>query len=77
MTITNNELQSFWYATVPVDIDLQDDVDLTDFGILAGMWKQTDCNEPNWCDRADVNQSGEVGLPDAAVLAENWLFGLE
>ncbi len=77
LQISYNEPNSFWYAAIPADLDLEDDIDLTDFSILAGMWQENDCAEPSWCDRADVDQSGDVGLSDVKILAENWLVGFE
>jgi len=74
MQITYNEPEnSIWYAAIPGDLDLQDDVDLTDYSLFAEHWGRTDCNEPDWCSRADMDQSGDVGWPDVSIIADNWL----
>jgi len=44
--------------------------------MLAIHWQQTNCDEPNWCSRADINQSGFVDLSDLNIIADNWLAGL-
>lgn len=76
MRVAYNEPVSFWYAAIPGDLDLEDDVDLADFSIFAEHWKESDCTEPNWCGRADMDRSGDVNWPDLDILAENWLTTL-
>ena len=46
-------------------------VDLVDFAYLAKYWGQ-DCDSPA-CDRADVDESGTIDLPDLAAMANDWL----
>ena len=74
--ISYNEPNSFWYAAIPGDLELDDNVGMTDFSIFAQQWQETGCTEPNWCGRADMDQSGDVGWPDLDVLTEDWLTGL-
>jgi len=51
-------------------------VDMTDFGILCGKWLADDCDASNlWCDRADINQSGDVGMEDLAQMVADWVEG--
>lgn len=74
--VTYHEPHSFWYAAIPGDLDLGNDVDLTDYGTFAQQWQHTDCNEPDFCGRADMDQSGNVDYSDLYILTENWLTGL-
>ncbi|GAH61114.1 unnamed protein product, partial [marine sediment metagenome] len=74
--VSYNKPNSFWYAAIPGDLDLENDVDLTDYGTFAIQWRQADCNEPDWCSRADMDQSGNVDYSDLYILTENWLTGL-
>lgn len=71
----NNEPDSLWYAAIPADLDLENDVDLLDFVIFTQKWQETGCNEPDWCGRADMDKSGVVDWLDMDILAENWLAG--
>ena len=56
-----------------VDSDLNEFVDLVDFGIFAEQWKQTSCTADTWCDGQDFDKSGTVDLEDLYYLAVNWL----
>ncbi|MFA5553729.1 MAG: hypothetical protein WCZ89_02150 [Phycisphaerae bacterium] len=55
------------------DFDSNYRVDFADFSILAGYWEQGGCAEPNWCEGADLDKSGEVYIDDLALFAEFWL----
>lgn len=57
--------------------DLTDDcfVDVEDFSFLADYWLRDDCVSPDWCDGADLDTSGAVGLGDLQELAMQWLTG--
>ncbi len=59
------------------DSDIDCDVDLADYAVFAIHWLNQDCTEEDWCDRADINQSGEVDIFDLAIFAEYWLEGTE
>jgi hypothetical protein len=59
------------------DSDIDCDVDFTDYAVLAIHWLNQNCTETDWCDRADIDQSGEVDIFDLAVFADNWLIGAE
>jgi hypothetical protein len=77
MKIAYNEPDnSLWYAAIPADLNLLNDVDLFDYSLFSQRWRETDCNVPDWCSRADIDQSGRVDWPDMDILAENWLRGL-
>ncbi len=46
---------------------------LTDIAMLGLHWFDTGCVDPTWCDRTDFDKSGDVGMDDIIILAENWL----
>jgi hypothetical protein len=48
-------------------------VDMVDFLYLASYWGLDDCNGLAECGRADIDDSGTVGLGDFASLAADWL----
>ena len=50
-------------------------VDNRDFAWLASWWLVGDCDTKNWCGRADLDMSGDVGIEDLQELAEQWLLG--
>jgi hypothetical protein len=59
------------------DLICPDGVTLTDFMWFARNWRHTDCMEANFsCEGADLDSSGAVGFPDLAILAQNWLAGI-
>lgn len=62
------------FATNPPNPDLNGDyfVNFVDFAILADSWLEN-CSEPNWCEGADLDWSGEVNLPDLQILTNSWL----
>lgn len=58
------------------DITGEGVVNLLDYSSLASEWA-SDCNDlNNWCNKADIDRSGEVGITDLLVIAENWLNGV-
>jgi DNA-binding beta-propeller fold protein YncE len=59
------------------DISGSDGVDFEDFVVLAAHWLAADCNEPDWCEGADLDQSGKVDGNDLGVFALSWLAGKE
>jgi hypothetical protein len=61
---------------VASDINRDFYVDFRDFARFAARWLDTGCTGPLWCAGADIDQSSTVGLPDAAIVAEQWLVGL-
>lgn len=56
---------------------LLDGVDFTDYAVFASYWVDHNCVEPDWCEGADLNKSGEVDIFDLKVFTENWLEGAE
>ncbi len=73
LKISYNDPNSFWYAAIPADLQLDNNVNFIDFGIFAQQWNRDDCNQPQWCGRADIDKNGSVDWPDLAILTENWL----
>ena len=59
------------------DFDDDSDVDLRDFADFASKWLRSDCVEPDWCDGADIDMSGDVGVSDLIVVVDKWLDGTE
>jgi formylglycine-generating enzyme required for sulfatase activity len=47
---------------------------MTDYAFFSLQWMNIDCNEPDWCSFADINQDGTVGCDDFALLIENWPY---
>ena len=50
-------------------------VNLEDYRVLAASWMANDCDNPNWCGGADLDRDGSVGLTDALMFADFWLWG--
>lgn len=48
-------------------------VDMVDFAYLSQYWGLDDCNGLDDCGRADIDDSGNVGMPDFAKVAADWL----
>ena len=65
-------------SSVPLPGDLDDDclVNYWDYAIIADQWG-LDCTTPGPsfpdCNGADLDGSGDVGLPDLKIEADNWL----
>ncbi|MHC4741572.1 MAG: hypothetical protein ACYS8Z_06665 [Planctomycetota bacterium] len=57
-----------------VDFDVNGDVNLADYAILAAFWMNQNCGDFNWCNAADLNRSGSVDYRDWAELANYWLI---
>lgn len=51
-------------------------VDMIDIAYLARYWGLDDCNGADDCGRADIDNSGFVGIGDLAAVAEDWLNGI-
>ncbi|MCK5564821.1 MAG: metallophosphoesterase [Planctomycetes bacterium] len=48
--------------------------DLADLARFGSHWLDTDCIAPAWCDKTDLDKSGDVTIGDIVLLAENWLI---
>jgi hypothetical protein len=74
----NNSGSAYVFGQPDTHNDLTGDqrVDFFDFNILASHWLQSDCQSPEWCGGADINQDGSVDFYDLQSLVENWLYGM-
>jgi len=64
-----------FYLVGDISVDCQ--VDFVDFTLFARNWLDTNCEAANnWCEGADIDQNGGVGLTDLAEIIEHWLEGL-
>jgi hypothetical protein len=48
-------------------------VDFYDYAILASHWRETDCNEPSWCQGTDLDIDGNVDFDDLMLFCEYWI----
>jgi len=48
---------------------------LVDLRKFTSYWLNSDCNYPDWCEKADISKNGKVDFDDFARFAENWLEG--
>jgi hypothetical protein len=55
------------------DTEPDGDVDYADTAVLCSRWLDSDCYEPSWCDRADVDFDHDVDFSDFALMVKNWL----
>ncbi len=49
-------------------------VNFEDFAVLAYYWQDYVCEEPDWCEGCDYDESGIVDHDDLRRFAENWLW---
>jgi uncharacterized delta-60 repeat protein len=56
------------------DLDCDNDVDLADFALFAGLWLEADCGV---CGGADLSGDGDVDLEDFAIFGAHCLPGVE
>jgi hypothetical protein len=68
---------SFWWQVPTADFRCPDGVTTVDFARFATQWRRNDCGAVNSdCEWTDLDGSGDVGIPDLAILADQWLSGL-
>jgi len=53
-----------------------DGVDVLDLAYWLNHWLDNECITPNYCNRTDIDKSGQVDLIDYSFLAANWLKGV-
>jgi hypothetical protein len=51
-------------------------VNLFDFSCLAAEWLNWPCEADGWCNNADIDYSGDVGIGDLDALVNMWLQGV-
>lgn len=59
---------------IPGDFEPNGIVDLSDLWYFAARWLNSPCVAPDWCGKADMNQSGTVNLSDFVYLGKYWLW---
>jgi hypothetical protein len=77
-TVDIHDLQifaEFWLWPV-ADVDMNREVNFTDYGMYAGNWLDDTCSAPDWCGGTDFDQSGRVDFGDFAILARYWVEGM-
>ncbi|MHC4336999.1 MAG: hypothetical protein ACYSTG_03480 [Planctomycetota bacterium] len=63
------------FSHVPTrDLNSDEAVNFGDFAIFSSQWYATDCNDPNWCDGADLERDGDVDCNDLGLFVEYWLW---
>ncbi len=65
-------------GTAGYDYKIDGKIDFLDFAKFSSHWMQTDCNDNNnWCDRADLDESGTVDPNDLKIFTQRWLEGTQ
>ena len=63
------------FSHIPTrDLNSDEIVNFGDFAIFSSRWNATDCNDPNWCDGADLDRDGYVDHNDLELFVEYWLW---
>jgi hypothetical protein len=63
------------FSHVPTrDLNSDEVVNFCDYAIFSSQWNATDCNDPNWCDGADLERDGDVDYNDLELFVEYWLW---
>ncbi len=57
------------------DLNFDEKVDFADYAIFALQWHANDCNDPNWCDGADLDRDGDVAYDDLGFFVDYWVGG--
>ena len=58
------------------DLDLDGEVNYSDYAIFVNNWNDSDCNEYCCCYGADLDKNGKVDFVDVKIMADNWLNGV-
>ena len=58
------------------DLVCPDGVNILDLAYWMNHWLEDNCFTPNYCNRADLDNSGHVDLFDYSMLAANWMKGV-
>jgi hypothetical protein len=48
-------------------------VDFMDFAIFASYWQRGTCDDPEWCEGADLDSDGDVDIDDLVFFGKYWL----
>jgi hypothetical protein len=57
------------------DLNRDDVVNMFDFTDFSRKWLHNDCQSDEWCDGADLNIDGQVGVLDLMIFCDHWLTG--
>ena len=68
-----NYILSFYHSPTR-DLSSDGEVDFVDFAIFVSQWQANDCNDPNWCDGADLDRDNNVRFDDLGLFVEYWLW---
>lgn len=60
----------------PTDLTGDCFIDMADLEVLASNWFREDCVAAGWCEGADIDKSGDVGIEDLEAIAAQWLKGI-
>jgi len=71
--ITGEQYERASSLTAMVGSIIHGNIDFNAYAVFADHWMEQNCTEPDWCDTADIDQSGEVDIFDLGILAEYWL----
>jgi hypothetical protein len=75
---TESDLSGYIECCVCGDFDGDGDVDMDDVLIMVANWVMDDCSGFSWCDRTDVDRSGDVDWGDfGSSVSANWQAGVE
>jgi hypothetical protein len=55
------------------DLDKSDQVNFSDFSLLASHWKDSNCIGPGWCNGTDLDETGKVDTNDLMLFTDFWL----
>lgn len=56
------------------DLNSDGNVNSLDYSIFAYQWGADGCNDPNWCDGADLDRDSDVDYNDLDLFTEYWLW---
>ena len=57
-----------------LDYNTDDIVNLYDFAIISQYWLANNCEDPNWCEGADIDENGIVDSNDIILFGEFWMW---
>jgi hypothetical protein len=64
------------FSHVPTrDLNFDDVVNFGDFALFALQLYSPGCNDPNWCDGADLDRDSDVDFKDLGLFVDYWLWG--
>ena len=58
------------------DLSFDEKVNFVDFAIFASQRDASECDDPNWCDGADLNRDSDVDYNDLGLFLDYWLWGV-